>query len=205
MAYTPGSEIRHSTSYRTFFAGYTEKKIPSPNGIGHKIQRVYTADYYRQQLSQKQVILLRIVYLLLHVGAAACILSALSQHSDFQYAWYCIIAECLMLLSAVPLTATLLLYLISHRNLTIGEYHSTSKGIRRYSTIASALSLTNVLTVLIYLFLHGARPGVSDGKALLEFLAGSLLFFLISRIEKKITYITVANTAKKPEGGSELW
>ena len=45
-----------SKAYHRFFRGYSEIAVPGKGGKGTRIERIYTGDYYRQDLDRKNKI-----------------------------------------------------------------------------------------------------------------------------------------------------
>jgi len=59
--------LKHSRHYHDYFEGYAERQIPGPDGSPPRIERVYVGEYYRQDVSNKVWVLLRIGYIPLYL------------------------------------------------------------------------------------------------------------------------------------------
>ena len=80
--------IWHSKAYHRFFEGYSEFTVPTPNGKGYKIQRVYTGNTYRQDLTKGQRGLLRVLYVVLFVCAVYLFVSCAVLPLPSNSTWY---------------------------------------------------------------------------------------------------------------------
>lgn len=193
----------HSRAYRKHFEGYTELRNPKSG----KIERIYTAKYYRIALSNKGLRIRKCVYtgiFLLATGLwAAVSLSGLPGTMTTPVSIFTALTLFPLFFSAVGLFS----YCAAPRNMTISEYHGSSVRLKR-AALGTAITLALAgITELIFVFrnpqsfLPGEYMGIGG-----YLIAGALLFVLFAR-ENSSKYQLIANqnsTLADLDGATEI-
>ena len=185
------SKIFQHKAYHRHFEGYVEERVTNAKGKT-KIKRVYKGEYYRQNLSKVQYILLRAVYaagmaagIFLFVKGAAADLT--SNYSIGVFAAESV-TGLLMLWSVV----TFLNYLMMPRAMTIGDYRyigpSFQKALRNIVVGIAAVIIITVGYDLIF----ERRFSSADAVCILCFGVSCLIFAGMKFLEAHIEYQTVA-------------
>ena len=130
----------HSKAYHQFFEGYSEVAVPSPNGTGTVIQRIYTGDYYRQDLTKDQRILLRVLYMVLFLCVAYLFVSSAMLPLPSNSTWYVTITQAVSIPFLFWILIVFYSYIPAKRDLTIHEYRSSSLALKK-ATLGAAISL----------------------------------------------------------------
>lgn len=192
----------HSGAYRRHFEGYTELQTIDEKGKKH-IQRVYTGDLYRQDIPDGKRAALRAVYVLLFLVMAALFVLCATREVSANSTWYVALSQFGVLVGLGWVLAGLIAGLAAHREMTVGEWKSSSVRLRR-GTICAALTLelTAFLT-LLNLFFRGDRMGVQLLGILGYFLAGGVAV-VMNRLEANLPYKITPSAAQAPEGGTEI-
>lgn len=184
----------HSRSYHRFFEGYSEVTVPKTNGKGYKIQRIYTGDYFRQELTKKQRVLLRLLYLGLYIGAVFLFISSATSPISLNTTWYVVIAQviCVPFLFWLGLVF-FFFYLPAHQDMTIHDYRSSSPPLMR-SALGASLSLAvAAFAVLVNILINPSQASTAGYLCFFQYLVSGLLLFGINRVEKKVNYGIVPN------------
>jgi hypothetical protein len=182
----------HSKAYHRFFEGYSEITVPEPNGKGYRIQRIYTGNYYRQDLMKGRRILLRVLYVALFLGAVYLFVSNAILPLASNSTWYVVLTQAASIPFLFWTLIALFSYLPAERDMTINTYRSSSSSLKR-ATFGSAISLgVLALATLAFMFLN------PQDRSLGQLLCGGLLTILINRIESKVNYLIVPSQNKLP-------
>jgi hypothetical protein len=190
--------VWHNKAYHRYFEGYTEISVPSPNGKGTVIQRIYTGDYYRQDLAKPQRILLRALYLVLYLCAVYLFVSSAVLPLPSNSTWYVTISQAVSIPFLFWLAIVLVSYLPAGYDMTINEYRSSSLALKK-STIGAAISLgTAALVTLVFIFLNQADRQLVELPSMVKYLVGGLSVFLMNRIENKVNYLIIPSQNKPP-------
>ncbi len=188
----------HSKAYHRFFEGYTEIKIPNPNGKGYKIQRIYTGDYHSQDLSKVQGLLLRALYVVLFLCSAALFVFSAALPLSSNSTWYVVITQVVSIPFLFWILIAFISYLPAGQNLTIAEFRSSSLALQK-ATLGAAISLgAAALATLVFLLLNPANEPVSELFCAARYLAAGLLAFSMNRMEKKVNYLVIPSQNKAP-------
>ena len=190
--------IAHSKAYHRFFEGYTEISVPAADGKGTRIQRIYTGNYYRQDLTPSQRLLLRALYVALFLGAVYLFVSSASLPLASNSTWYVALPQAV----TVPFLFWILIafsaYLPAGRDLTIDEHRRSSVALQR-ATLGAAAGLGLVaLVTLVFMFLHLSGQTLAELLCAAKYLAGGLLALSMNQTEKKVTYLIIPSPNKPP-------
>lgn len=189
----------HSKAYDRFFEGYSEFTVPKTDGKGYKIQRVYTGNYYCQDLTKGQRILFRLLYFVLFLCAMYLFISSASSPLVMNSTWYVVITQviCIPFLFWIGITLVFY-YLPAQKNLTIHEYRSSSLSLQK-AALGSSICLSVVaFSALIFVLLNQSIGLVSELVCVIQLFTGGLLMFLIYRIEKNVKYQILPSQNKPP-------
>ena len=194
----------HSKAYHRFFEGYSEISVPNPNGKGTVIKRVYTGDYYRQDLTKGQRILLRVLYMVLFLCVCYLFVSNAMLPLPSNSTWYVTITQAITIPFLFWITIVLLSYLPAAHDMTINEYRSSSRALKK-ATLGAAVSMGTVaLVTMVFIILNQANGSLVELPSVLKYLAGGLLAFLLNRIENKVNYIIIPSQNKPPIENVEI-
>lgn len=199
------SHTHHSTSYHTYFQGYSENKVLTNNAVGYKIERVYTAHYLAMTASKKKWIVYKFLYAGLFLVFAAGNLLALLSKSQANAASWTSVFGVLQLLMALMLLIPLGNYIAAPMFMKLGEYNISGKRLKNYSRIAAVLAgLYLLLSVIWYLVMQT----VPDGKDLLCLLyqvvsTGAILALYL--LESRVEYRKIPNKSGFPNFQGEIW
>ena len=194
----------HSKAYHRFFEGYSEISVPNPNGKGTVIKRVYTGDYYRQDLTKGQRILLRVLYMVLFLCVCYLFVSNAMLPLLSNSNWYVTITQAITIPFLFWITIVLLSYLPAAHDMTINEYRSSSRALKK-AVFGAAVSMGTVaLVTMVFIILNQANGSLVELPTVLKYLAGGLLAFLMNRIENKVNYIIIPSQNKPPIENVEI-
>ena len=194
----------HSKAYHRYFEGYSEISVPSPNGKGTVVQRIYTGDYYRQDLAKPQRILLRALYVVLYLCAVYLFVSNAILPLPSNTTWYVTLAQAVSIPFLFWIAIVLFSYLPAGHNMTINEYRSSSQALKK-STLGATISMgLAALVILIFIFLNQANKPLVELPSMVKYLVGGLSVFLMNRIENKVNYLMIPSQNKLPEENSEI-
>jgi hypothetical protein len=194
----------HSKSYHRFFEGYSEVSIPRPNGKGTIIQRIYTGNYYRQNITDRQRILIRILFIILYGCITFLFISSAITPSLVNSTWYVVLPEAVCLVFLSWILITFYSYFQLTRDLTIEGYRSSSGALLKASLGASiSLGLT-ALATLVFIFVNLPNKPSLEIFIVLKYLAGGLISFSINRIERKVHYVIIPSQNQVPDNVNEI-
>lgn len=189
--------------YHAYWRGWTEVRVDRL-GKPYHVERVYTAPWIRQSLSNRDYVLIRLLYGLLLVLAAVLFCFAMTRRIGSNSCWY-------VALFGMPATilmiVTLWIYVIyakAPRNMTLWEHRSSSVYLRRAALIFSILLAATALATGVYTARNPSdQPLAHLRNAGLDLLSAAGVF-AVFRIEKQMKYEDLPNTNKAPQGGQEI-
>lgn len=195
--------LLHRKAYHRFFEGYSEIAVPNANGRGYKIQRIYTGDTYRQDLTQSQRILLRLLYVTLFLGAAYLFVSSGIQPRASNATWYVSLPQAASIPFLFWIVIVFITYLPAKQELTIYEYRSSSLALQR-ATLGAAISL-GLIAFAMLIFVLVSRPDEPAIELLsaVKYLAGGLFALAMNQVEKRVNYRTIPGQNTPPPGEME--
>jgi hypothetical protein len=192
----------HSKAYHRFFEGYSEITVPEPNGKGYRIQRIYTGNYYRQDLKKGRRILLSVLYVALFLGAVYLFVSNAILSLASNSTWYVVLTQVASIPFLFWTLIALFSYLPAERDMTINTYRSSSLSLKR-ATFGSAISLgVLALATLAFMFLNLSGNPMAEILCAGKYLAGGLLALSMNRLEKKVNYLKIPSQDTPPVGGN---
>lgn len=183
--------VWHSKAYHRFFEGYSESRVPKSNGKGYKIQRVYTGDYYRQNLIKSQRILLRLMYLALFLTIIYLFTSSAIIPLANNTTWYVVLAQAICIPFLFWILISFFSYLPSPKDMTIHDYRSSSISLKK-ATMGTSIGLgLTVLATLFFILLNPAEDLQLELVSAAKYLAAALIAFSMNWIERKIIYLII--------------
>lgn len=194
---------RHSRSYHKFFEGYTEYTVPQKRGDGKKIIRVYTADYYKQDLSIKKSVLLRILYVMLLALSLLLFWHYAKEALAVNGCWYVVLAQAGTVVGMFWLCAAFLSYL-PVRKMTVYEFHSASIALKRASLFTGIFNELIVLFGICFLIFEKNEDGIRTWIAIAAYAAGGIILFGIHLLESAVKYTRVPNETQNIWNGVEI-
>lgn len=193
-----------SKAYHRFFEGYSEVVVPKSNGKGTKIERIYTADYYRQDLPKRKRLLIRIFFVIVFLSAGTLFISSSIQPLPINSTWYIVIFQAFSLGFLLWSVIALFTYLFSPKDLTIAEYRNSSLHLKR-ATLGAAISLLlTAIASLVFIILTPMENYIPIVFCISKNLLAGFLIFGIHIIEKNIKYLTIPNEKKLPDDHYEI-
>ena len=183
--------VWHSSSYHAYFEGYTEYQEKDARGKTH-LRRVYTGTWYRQALSPKQSLLVRVAYVLLFLLQLGCLALAGIMQGNAGTTFYIVLPEIVTVCLLSRLGYVLLVnYLFLPRKMTVHDYKAGHTALEQTSlwlvyAFCADLALTVIEFVLTYqdaLVHFRSLPFTCAG-----FLCGAVLAGLTSRMEHYLPY-----------------
>ncbi len=196
--------IWHSKAYHRFFEGYSEFTVPTPNGKGYKIQRVYTGNTYRQDLTRSQWVLLRVVYVVLFLCAVYLFVSCAVLPLPSNSTWYVTLPQAVSLPFMFWIVIAFVAYLPAEREMTIHGYRNSSLSLQK-ATLGSAISLgVTALTTLIFIMLNPSGEPLDVLRCTASFFAGGLVTLGMYWIERKVKYLIISGQNHPPEDSLEI-
>ncbi|MEI7845746.1 MAG: hypothetical protein WCK35_08080 [Chloroflexota bacterium] len=188
----------HSKAYHRFFEGYSEIKVPNQNGKGYRIQRIYTADYHRQDLTKAQQLVVRILYVVLFITSAYLFISSAALPLSSNSTWYVVMIQVISTPLLFWILVTLFSYLPAGQDLTIAEYRSSSLALQK-ATLSAAISLgLAALVTLVFMSLNQSNEPLSQLLCAVKYFGAGLLVLTMNRVEKKINYLVIPSHNKLP-------
>lgn len=191
-------------AYRRFFEGYSETFAMKPNGKGIGIRRVYTGNYYCQNLSRSNRVLVRFLYVALFVCAVFLYVSSAVLPITGNSTWYVALAEAIALPFLFWILIAFIFYLPAPKKMTSANYRSSSLSLLKAaldSTVGLGLIAFATLAFIIVV------PGDHTAEELLcaaKYAVGGLATFAIYRIEKSMKYSTIPSGKAIPSDAIEI-
>jgi hypothetical protein len=194
--------VWHSKAYHRFFEGYAEITFPQPDGKGYRIQRLYTGNYYRQDLTTDQRFLLRGLYMVLFLGVAYLFVSNAILPLASNSTWYVVLSQVVSVPCLFWILIAFFSYLPAGGDLTIAEYRSSSLTLQK-ATLGAAISLgIAAFATLVFVLLHLSGEYLVVLLCAVKYLAGGLLALAMNRVERKVNYLIVSSQNKLPDDGN---
>ena len=188
----------HSAAYHRHFEGWSEFEEQKTNGKV-RIRRVYTGAWYRQDLSDRRRILLKLLFSSLFVFAAVLFIICAAQYIKSNQCWYVAITQAGAIVGLVWMGIGLFNYLTAKKNMTISEHRSSSGTLRVGSMIVSISFTAAMLMTLLFVLLE--HTDIMVGREVMcaaGYLICGVAVFTVNRIEGKIRYIETPSGNEAP-------
>lgn len=192
----------HSKAYHRHFEGYTELEETNEQGKT-VIKRVYVGDYYRLDLPKKKRIALRVTYAALIALIAALFGFAASRPVGANMTWYLAIAQMLGVCLIGMLAVNLLSHCTAPRDMTIGDWKSSSKKLQRNAKYTALLMEMIAFLTLLHVLLNGENWLIHLLCTALYAVAG-LTAVVVNRLEANAPYLKFPSTEEAPPDGAYI-
>ncbi len=188
----------HSDAYHRHFEDWSEFEEQKTNGEV-RIRRVYTGVWYRQDLSDRRGILLKVLFSTIFGFAAVLFIICSAQYVGSNQSWYVAITQAGGIAGLVWMGIGLFNYLTAKKNMTIAEYRSSSGTLKVGSNVA-AISFTAamLMTLLFVLLQHKVIIFGREMMCAAGYLICGVAVFIVYRIERKIRYIETPSKNDAP-------
>jgi hypothetical protein len=195
----------HSKAYHRHFEGYVEVSLPKSNGKGNRIERIYTGNYYRQDLVFRKRILIRIVFIVLFLFVAVLYVSSAIQPLIINSTWFVVLPQAGSLVFLVWIMIAFVFYLTVQQDMTIEDYRNSSRSLLK-ATFGSSISLgMAALATLVFIILnHSSGETLSVLVCSGKYFVGGLISLSMNLIERKVKYIIIPNQNKPPIDSFEI-
>ena len=192
------SRLWHSHYYHRYFEGFTETRETDANGKV-RIHRVYTADWYVQDLPKGKRVGVRLLYIALFIMMVAAVVGAGILQGGTGTRFYIVIPELITLCLLSWLGYVLLAnYLFMPVKLTVHDYKTSSLTLH-VVTIALAVAFTvDALMAALDLALVG---GACGGWVIALYLGGAACAWTMRMVEAHIHYTQTENLKEAQDGG----
>jgi hypothetical protein len=164
-----------------------------------RIRRVYTGAWYRQDLSDRRRILLKLLFSTLFVFAAVLFIICSAQYVGSNQCWYVALTQAGGIVGLVWMGIGLFNFLTAKKNMTIAEYRSSSGTLRIGSMIAAISFAAAMLMTLLFVLLQHTEIMVGrEVMCAAGYLICGVAVFTVNRIERKIRYIETPSGIEVP-------
>lgn len=195
--------VSRSSFYHSYWRGWTEVRIDRP-GKPFKIERVYTAPWIRQDVSNRDYVLYRLLYGVLIALAIAVFAIAMSQRVGSNYCWYVALFGLPSTIMMFVMVWMFVVYAKAPRKMTLWEHRCSSIYLRRAALVFSILLAATALATVVYTLLNLAdQPALQMLNVGLDLISAAGIF-AVFRIEKKMKYADIPNDTVPPAGGHEI-
>lgn len=185
--------------YADFFEGYAEYALTEGNR--KRVVREYVGDIYRQHISDRKAIVLRILYVFLELLCIASFAAALIVPSPANSCWYTMLIVMLAAFFIIKNAFSVAIYALSKRDMKVREYRKGPLSFKKntfYLCISVIIELVSVL--VMYLLSRNIFPATEFVRcALLIFSCG--LTLAISFIDSKVKYEKIIPSQTQIEDG----
>ena len=186
-------------SYNSYFEGYTEFYETDSRGKRKK-RYIYTDPYYRQDLTKKQRIGVKIAYSAAYLLAAVLFIYAALQPYVSVILWY--VQGLTLILMAWLLYILAAYYIPTKADLTAYLYKKSSGPLRKVSLAAAIANI--VLAGVLLLCLVVDSLVVQGLPAVIAYLVAGGVILLMHLTEKRIKYIRAENRNTAPADGYKI-
>jgi archaellum biogenesis protein FlaJ (TadC family) len=178
--------------YHKYFEDYEEERVLNRNGKGTHIEHRYVGYYYRLGVSDIVKTVLRILYLLMGLVAAGCLVFASTRAAHCNTMPYSVILQAITLLTVIWFAWVLIYYILSPKDMTVYKYKSTALQMIRVCKYLAAAFLLNAVFVAadMICFRSTAHEQII---CLAAYLMGCILIFGLKVLEQSLPYERLSN------------
>lgn len=198
------SVFPHSRAYHRFFSGYSEFNAPRADGRSFSIQRVYTGNYYSQDLTARQRTWLRLRLACAYLVAVLLFGWSATRPLPVNTQWYMVITQAASLFFLSWVFISFIYYFSAPTRMTVAEYRFSSLGFTRASFGAVINLGLGALAAVLYALLHGSEPAGPVLLCGLGFLLAALASLTAYRTERGVPYLIIPSENKAPEDSVEI-
>jgi ABC-type multidrug transport system fused ATPase/permease subunit len=200
IAHVLSAGVHHSMYYHRRYEGWMEQLVEKDGGK-KRIERVYVGEYYSQDLSARQGLLIRFLYFVLYTLSSAFFLIASIRFTGSNRTFVVQFICFLTLLCLIALFIFLCAYALSPKRMTVWEYYAGPSRVRTFSFITALLMGGNVAAVFMFILTADNADVQSEIVNIAAYLAVLVLMFVLYRVEKSIRYEVTASSAKEIRSG----
>jgi hypothetical protein len=193
-----------SRAYHRFFEGYSEIKVDKPMGKGSKIKRIYTGNFFRQDLSKKKRFLAKAVHAILYLLAVGLFMLNAIFPLKSNTAWYTVLPAAMSILFLFWAAIALFSYIPAKKEMTIAEYRFSSLYLKKAALGSSICLSAAALSTIAFIMLNPCEQILQEIIYGMKYMAAGLLMMAVYRIEEKIQYLEVPSKNTSPENSVEI-
>lgn len=176
----------YSHRYHNYYEGYYERQITDRSGK-IRIERLYCGPTYRQEVSDTEWILYKLLFAAMYLTASFFFIKASSYRYPGGAAWYVQAASAMGAATLLVMLYYMILRVASARSLTVYNYKTTSRMILSLSLVSACTSFLLVPTTIIYSLVSGETAGLA-GRLLTILVCPALMACMAYLEARKIRY-----------------
>lgn len=199
---TPESASFHSRSYHKHFEGYTEYFETDLKGRPI-LKRVYTGVYHKAQLPEGKLLTLKIAYCALWLLSCGSLIFSATRFVPSNTLWYSAACQALSVASLCWMFWSLFNYVLSGKEMTLGEYRYVN-ALKRSSRFSSFSLLTVTIARLISLPFHSGDFLKEELLCILAGFLSAVSCYAVYLRERLIIYDSYLSDKTAPQGGNEI-
>lgn len=189
----------HSSFYHRYFEGYTEAKVQGKNGR-KKIMRVYTGQYYSQNLSDRKWKENKIFFLFLYLTAVVLFIFFAAINKDNNKIWFTELSETLVFLAFFWMLYVILNYLAAPRNMTINQYRSSSVMLIKSGKVATIAAWFAAVMQIVYVCLPESTDKRYGMICAIAYGFSGLAVWYLTVLESKMKYKKILSEGSEMNG-----
>ena len=200
------TKFSHSTSYHTFFQGYSERKVLAGNAAGYRIEREYTAHYLAFTDNRRKWIGYKILYAGLYLASATLTLLALFSRAYANYTAWVSVFGVLQIVALLLLLIPVLYYVTAPMKMKMGQFNISAKRLGFWSKPASAFAALYFGIGVVWYVAYRVTPGGRDIFCLVSQLFSAAAITALCIIESRTKYARIENEAAGlSREANEIW
>ncbi len=185
-------------AYERYFSGYEVREVPMKYG-GTKQARVYVGDLFRQDLPENKCRLLRLIYLLLGIGAVGLFAGSLFLNAASNYSIYILFCVLIPVICFIWLGSALLAYIPSGHDLKDYDYREGALRLVNACRITSCgIGLVIVATLVMFVLQTGSFSAMELLRIGMMAVAIACLL-VMAYLESRVKYIKIEGEHKTKE------
>lgn len=192
----------HSRAYHRYFEGYEEREQCNENG-SLVIRRFYTGMYYKQDVSDKRRMLIRVLYGLLYTLGVAMFLYAATRQVACNNTWYVTIPSVGSLVSSVLTAVYLFFNITSPRAMQIRSYRDSHERLVTTSAFSAAFMAGTAASSALSLLQKPTAVGATLLCSALYMISGICMLVIFLK-EKIMHYLTLESDYPNQVKGSRI-
>lgn len=187
--------LRHSSAFHRYFEGYAEHRVPQEDGT-FQIERFYVGEYYRQDLSDRGRLGIRLLYVLLFFLSVRIFVLAGVQNTGSNLFLGTIACQIGCVCAYIGLFFILIAYLTSKREMEVRTYRETSQSLRKCTRVLCCFQCGAAAMTLVYLVLSRGENLATELECAALYGISATAIFWMGKTERQIRYVTIPNSRK---------